>query len=97
MCVCTRVHMYMHALVVCVGHVSLCVLHVLHSFSVCVHVLCWVNMSPPTHQLSVLTSCRLVHELHVCLWQWSTLSLVPKWSEAELSLPHRRVEFTVGH
>ena len=57
MCVCTRVHMYMHALVVCVGHVSLCVLHVLHTFSVCVHVLGWVNMSPPTHQLSMLTSC----------------------------------------
>ena len=76
-----------------------CVLHVLHTFSVCVHVLGWVNMSPPTHQLSVLTSFRLVHKLHVCLWQWSTQSLVhvPKWSEAELALPHRRVEFTVGH
>ena len=40
-------------------------------------------------QLSVLTGCRLVHQLHVCLWQWSTQSLVhvPKWSEAELALP----------
>ena len=40
-------------------------------------------------QLSVLTGCRLVHQLHVCLWQWSTQSLVhvPKWSEAELTLP----------
>ena len=41
---------------------------------------------------------HLVHQLHVCLWQWSTQSLVhvPKWSEAELVLPHRRVELTVG-
>ena len=40
-------------------------------------------------QLSVLTGCRLVHQLHVCLWQWSTQSLVhvPKWGEAELTLP----------
>ena len=97
MYMCVYACAYVHALVVCVGHVSLCVLHVLHTFSVCVHVLCWVNMSPPTHQLSVLTSFRLVHELHVCLWQWSTLSLVPKWSEAELALPHWRVELTVGH
>ena len=52
-------------------------------------------------QLSVLTVCRLVHQLHVCLWQWSTQPLlhVPKWSEVELALPRRRVamEFTVGH
>ena len=50
-------------------------------------------------QLSVLTDCRLVHQLHVCLWQWSTQSLVhvPKWSEAELALPHRWVELTVSH
>ena len=49
-------------------------------------------------QLSVLTGCCLVHQLHVCLWQWSTQSLVhvPKWSEAELALPRRRVELTVA-
>ena len=37
----------------------------------------------------MLTGCRLVHQLHVCQWQWSTQSLVhvPKWSEAELVLP----------
>ena len=49
-------------------------------------------------QLSVLTGCRHVHQLHVCLLQWNTQSLVhvPKWSEAELALPCRRVELTVG-
>lgn len=53
-------------------------------------VVCGVmGPSEPTRQLSVLTGCRLVHQLHVCLWQWSSQSLVhvPKWSEAELALP----------
>ena len=45
---------------------------------------CWVGLGP-----AVSADCRLVHQLHVCLWQWSTQSLVhvPKWSEAELALP----------
>jgi len=87
-CVCAfmRVCVYVHSL--CVGTCfTLCVIYVLHSL---VFVCCVGSIwAPPTLQLSVLTGCRLVHQLHVCLWQWSTQSLVhvPKWSEAELTLP----------
>ena len=49
-CVRACVHMYMHSM--CVGHVSLHVLHVLHTFGVCVHVLCWVHLSS-THSSAV--------------------------------------------
>ena len=51
-------------------------------------------------QLSVLTGCRLVH-LGVCVSVAVEHSVtcihVPKWSEAKLSLPRRRVELSVGH
>ena len=94
-----RVCAYVDALHVYVGHVSLCVLYVLHTFGVCVHVLGWVSLSP-THSSAVsadwLPSCA---PAACSLWQWSTQSFVhvAKWSKAELSLPHGRVELTVEH
>ena len=83
MCVCLCVCVY--PLLVCRSMFHFVCISSSSQFGVC--VLGWVHLSP-THS-SVLTGCRFVHQLHVCLWQWSTQSLVPvpKWSKAELVGP----------